>query len=355
MDKSTDNRPRRHSGFFWPILLIIVGVIFLLNNTGQMSGDLWANLLRFWPVLFILMALDGILRREGVVGSTLVIGLGTAFLLSNLGYLALNVWAVLARLWPLFLLAFGFDILIGRRSWLASLAGAAAILAILVGALLVTGVQVERGHMATAQVRQALESGVKSAKIDLEPAMGSLRLEKLAEPVALVMGTIPDSSAIRVTENYVLENGQANYTLRSPDSTFVVTTDTQVYNWDLGLATDIPLDLYVSLGAGQADLDLSGLTLSALKLDLAVGQAVVVLPATSSFSGTIDNAIGQVEIIIPSGVEVVIKVDNALSVVQTGSGIVKDGDTYSAGGGGAKYRITLHISQAIGNINLRRQ
>jgi hypothetical protein len=340
MDKSTDNRPRRHSGFFWPILLIIVGVIFLLNNTGQMSGDLWANLLRFWPVLFILMALDGILRREGVVGSTLVIGLGTAFLLSNLGYLALNVWAVLARLWPLFLLAFGFDILIGRRSWLASLAGAAAILAILVGALLVTGVQVERGHMAT---------------IDLEPAMGSLRLEKLAEPVALVMGTIPDSSAIRVTENYVLENGQANYTLRSPDSTFVVTTDTQVYNWDLGLATDIPLDLYVSLGAGQADLDLSGLTLSALKLDLAVGQAVVVLPATSSFSGTIDNAIGQVEIIIPSGVEVVIKVDNALSVVQTGSGIVKDGDTYSAGGGSAKYRITLHISQAIGNINLRRQ
>ena len=355
MDNSLENRPRRsHGGFFWPLLLIAVGVVVLLNNTGRLSGDMWNSILRLWPLIFILMALDSIFKREGVVGAALVVGLGTLFLLSNFGFLTLSVWSTLLRLWPLFLLAWGFDILVGRRSWLASLAGAVVILAILVGLVFSIGMTFDRGQAASGQVRQALESGADSAKISIEPGAGGLYLKKLVEPVALVMGSIRDEELIRITESYTLENGQANYSLRIAQGNFIL-TDAETYDWNLGLATDIPIDLHVGMGAGEVKLDLTGLNLSALDVQLAVGDGEIVLPASCSFSGEIENAIGMLEITIPSGVEVVIEVDKALSTVQVGSGIVQDGDVYSTGGGGAKYRITLKVSQAIGTIILKRQ
>jgi hypothetical protein len=105
------------------LILIAIGVIFLLSNLGIVSGDIWQNLVRFWPLLLIAIGLDSIYRGEGLVGAAFMIGVGTVFLLANLGYLALDVWSLILRLWPLLLVAIGFDIIIGRRSWIASVAG----------------------------------------------------------------------------------------------------------------------------------------------------------------------------------------------------------------------------------------
>ena len=32
---------RRHYSIFWPVLLIVIGVVLFLNNTGAISGDTW--------------------------------------------------------------------------------------------------------------------------------------------------------------------------------------------------------------------------------------------------------------------------------------------------------------------------
>ena len=357
MENTGENRPRRQrTGLFWPILLIVLGVVFLLNNTGMMTGELWGNILRFWPVVFIALALDNLFKREGVVGSALTIGLATAFLLSNFGLLNLNMWGVLMRIWPLFLVAFGFDVLIGRRSWLMSLAGAVVILAILAGALYLMGVNVQAGQRVGTEIRQELESDITAADINLELAAGTLRLKKMVEPVALIMGKVPDEKRLPVKENYSASGVRASYELRNADSSLAMSGNLSPdYTWDLELTGQIPLDLSVAMGAGDQKLDLSGLKLSGLKVDLAAGKVEIILPATSSFSAEIENAVGDVTIIIPSGVEVVIEVDNALSVVQSGSGIIKSDDIYTTGGGGAEFRITLRISQAVGTIILKRQ
>ena len=42
--------------------LILIGILFLLNNLGIMRGDFWAYV---WPVIFILIGISIITKRSG--------------------------------------------------------------------------------------------------------------------------------------------------------------------------------------------------------------------------------------------------------------------------------------------------
>src|SRR3970040_344778 len=134
---SEERRPTRRSIFF-PVILIILGIIFLLSNVGVLTDSVWENVLRLWPVLLI--------------------ALGTVFLLANLGYLALNVWELIFRLWPILLIAIGLDIVIGRRSFLLSLVGLILIFALFIGALWLFGVRADAGQaLDSEQISQPLD------------------------------------------------------------------------------------------------------------------------------------------------------------------------------------------------------
>src|SRR5206468_6925724 len=45
-------------GVFWPLLLIALGLIFLLQNFGVISGVSWLAVASLWPLLLILIGLD---------------------------------------------------------------------------------------------------------------------------------------------------------------------------------------------------------------------------------------------------------------------------------------------------------
>lgn len=53
----------RYRSFFWPGLLILIGVVALLANTGQISADRAAELWNLWPVILILIGLELVIRR----------------------------------------------------------------------------------------------------------------------------------------------------------------------------------------------------------------------------------------------------------------------------------------------------
>jgi hypothetical protein len=50
--------PKPRSRFFWPLVIIIAGVLLLLQNTGLLPPGLWPLLIRLWPVALILVGLD---------------------------------------------------------------------------------------------------------------------------------------------------------------------------------------------------------------------------------------------------------------------------------------------------------
>ena len=355
----TENRPERRyrRGIFWPLILIALGVIFLLSNLGLIRGDVWDTILNLWPLILIFMGLDGILSRGGFVGASLLIGLGVVFLLGNFGYLPLSAWETLFRLWPLFLVALGFDILIGRRSWLLSLLGVVLILAILGGALwTMTASPAAINAMQSQTIRQDLK-GATSAQVAIEPGAGYLSLHKLQEPVALIMGTVPASEVMSVEQKYSIQDGAANYELRSSGDAYRFPSgSSNVFRWDLGLATGIPVDLKVNLAAGETVLDLSGLEISAFQYDIGVGQATITLPTGGDLSGKVEGAIGRIVILVPPDVGLQTNNHIGLVIVQAPQDFEKEGSTYtSANYARADYKIDLDLSLAIGEIIIRKQ
>ena len=107
----TDGFKRHRSGIFWPLLLIIIGVVLLLNTLGTLQSNPWDLFVRYWPVLFLIGGLDNIIRGEGWVWGLISIVLGSIFLAANLGYLPWNSLNLLLRLWPLLLIAGGLDLI----------------------------------------------------------------------------------------------------------------------------------------------------------------------------------------------------------------------------------------------------
>ncbi|HEX3048743.1 MAG TPA: DUF5668 domain-containing protein [Bacillota bacterium] len=49
---------RRHYHFFWPIILIGFGVLFLVDNLGLLPWGVGGTIARFWPLFLIIIGLD---------------------------------------------------------------------------------------------------------------------------------------------------------------------------------------------------------------------------------------------------------------------------------------------------------
>lgn len=111
---------RRHCagrGFFFPLLLIALGVIFLADQLHWVRiGNAFAYI---WPAILILFGIELLSFRPR--GPRLVVGVlavvfGAALVLTNLGYLAFDI----GNLWPVVLIAVGVAMLFrpgfyGRR------------------------------------------------------------------------------------------------------------------------------------------------------------------------------------------------------------------------------------------------
>jgi hypothetical protein len=96
-------------GLIIGLAVIAVGVLFLLRNVGVLYfDDIW----QYWPVILIVVGLSKLANTHSAsqVTSGLIIGgIGTVFLLRNLGYIYGNIWEYV---WPGILIAVGLSILV---------------------------------------------------------------------------------------------------------------------------------------------------------------------------------------------------------------------------------------------------
>ena len=57
------SRTYRYRSFFWPAVLILVGVVALLVNTGQLGVERLFLLVNLWPLILVVIGLELIVRR----------------------------------------------------------------------------------------------------------------------------------------------------------------------------------------------------------------------------------------------------------------------------------------------------
>ena len=82
---------KKGGGFLFPLILVLIGVLFLLSNLGVIDGIAWSELVRYWPVLLILLGIDTLLQRRSAAAAAA--SLLTALVLIATGMAAVYLFA----------------------------------------------------------------------------------------------------------------------------------------------------------------------------------------------------------------------------------------------------------------------
>ena len=378
------NNHKSGSGLLFPFILIAVGVAFLFQNLGLVGGSVWDVIVRMWPLLLILVGLNDLIRTRGIVGPTLMIGLGAIFMANNLNMLRWDSWMAILRLWPVLIIAIGLEIFIGRKNvWLSAL-GVGGTLALLVGGLWlsggvlgVEGIVPTGDILVSEEVEQPLD-GAEFAEIKIDSSVGALSVDSLSGDENLIEGKIYSVEREVIRQDYEKNGDDISYYLGSDWKTGMPTSfsgyEKERLSWDLNLTKEIPLDLDISLGVGESDVDLSELEITNLDLSIGVGQTkvelaageyqadvdggvgqtIVTLPDEGQIKLNVDGGVGEIVIYIPEGMEAKIYVDRGIAGLSTPSGYIQDEDSYTSPNyDDADDYIILNLDQGIGNISIR--
>ena len=168
--------------------------------------------------------------------------------------------------------------------------------------------------------------------------------------------------------------------IRSPNITGSVGSlwdlDDYRHEWDLRLNDDVPMEIYVDVGAGHTDLDLGSLSLTRLDINTGAGDVTVDLSDSSTLTrleieagvgqitvdltgnwqadldADIQAGVGAMTLLLPRDVGVRVDVQGGLSNIDT-SGLTKDGNDYvNDAYGQSDVTLRIDISAGIGDIDL---
>lgn len=295
-------------------------------------------------------------ERANILGPVLLIATGVVLLLNTMGVLDWSVWLSIIRLWPVLLIAAGLDLLLGRYSTWGSLLAALLVIGVLAGALwLAEQDQAPGGAGLVAEdLRQPLGEAT-SAEVVISPATGRLQIYALPEAADLVQGTVYRARSEELQQDFQ-PGTRASYRLESEGESWVPfgtwAMDRRV--WQVGLTPGAALDLKAEMGAGEVVLDLTGLQMERLEVDMGLGRIEVRLPAAGRFEASVEGAIGETVILIPDGLGVRLTANTGLAVRNLPDGYRQDGNIYTSPGyADAENRVELSANQAMGALTLR--
>lgn len=348
---------RKPRSFFWPLILIAVGVFLLLNNLKIIPGDAWA-LWRLWPLVLVVGGLDGLYRREGFVGSMLWIGLGMIFLLGNFGYIDFGSWELVLRLWPVLLIAFGLDLVIGHRSVWSALIGVLLGLALIAGIvwLGVIGPGMNMALTTDPLAQKAL--GAERAAVTLRATMGEIRIAPGAAGDYLLEGVVGGAVSQSEEAQYTVAGKEGDFKLenREPSQPFALASGRRNL-WDLKLNPKIPLtSLTTELVVGEQRLDLSGMKVGELSAETVLGKTTLTLPEACGMDAQVSLVIGELVVRVPAGTNLRIETDTGLVVSSFPEGFQRQDDfIFSPNAEMVSCLTRLKVEQPIGNLRVELQ
>ncbi|MBW8011053.1 MAG: hypothetical protein FVQ83_07415 [Chloroflexi bacterium] len=300
-------------------------------------------------------------RKISLVWPVILIGLGIVFLLDNLGVVSWNVGLMLYRMWPLILVAFGLDILFGRRSGTAGVVSLVLIIAVFVGGVWLFNTYGENfsNELAIHQIDQAANEAA-DAKLEIDFEVGELVVGSLSSEGILAQGSIELPESQEFINEFQLDGDTANLRLASenllnfPDWLGGSIFDSHSIDWEINLTENLPIDLEINTGVGFSVIDLENLSLTGLDIDTGVGETMVYLPSSGDFHATISGGVGEINIYIPEGTAILIRVSTGIGSVSVRGDFDQSGDVYvSESYSSDRDYIELIVSGGVGSINIR--
>ena len=261
MNRNESNR-KPYRSFFWPVIIMGVGVIWLLVNMGILpSTNLWI-LLRLWPVLIILAGLDVLFARR----------------LSFLG-------ALLALL----LLGGVIFILINGES-----------------------LNIEEKPEPMIETISVPLDGAETAHFELDLSTQKTTITALEDSSNLLEAEIGHYGRLdfRVTgeeERWITLQQEGILSLPS-----LFPLDSEELVWDIGLSPNVPFDLKIDASTGDTEIDLSDILLSNFRFDGSTGANQILLPGSSAeYDVYIKGSTGGIDLVLPRDGDISVRVDGS--------------------------------------------
>jgi N-terminal domain of toast_rack, DUF2154/Domain of unknown function (DUF5668) len=290
-------------------------------------------------------------RRHSIVGALILIVIGALFLYSNL-HPGFDPWPLVSQYWPLLLVFIGvgklWDYYRFRQDpgtsggrWFTGGEIAFLLLLVLFFATLSLGGLGRRKH---ADWAQSVDRGAaESVRVNVEMPAGNLNIDsngnKLLEADFEYQSPMP-----RPEVAYNVDGTEGELRLSQQEHRPHIQFGPTHNTWNLHLAHDIPMEMRVNMGAGRNNLQLGGLDLTRIDVNMGAGLLI------ADFSGdwkqdveaTFHGGAGNATIRLPSNVGVVVRAKGGLGSVQA-DGLTKDGDNYVNSEYG-KSPVTLHVN-----------
>ncbi len=298
------------------------------------------------------MSDDSKARRIGFpLGATILIVIGVVFLLNNLGYLSWDVWGTLWRFWPVLLILVGVNFfLAGSRPWVMLI----VTFVVLAGVFLAVWAMSGSGALTkqtTVSFSQPL-GAVERAEVQIDFGAGKL-----------VVGSLPYGSdrlaAGEVSEGAVrdatVSGGVARLRLTAPASGWWVPGAPSA-DWKVRLTRQVPLDLVFKTGANESQIDLTDLLVASFTLESGASRNLVILPANAGMTrASIKAGAADIKVVVPSGVGARIKAEAGVSSVDIDQArFPRTGDYYVSPNYTAAFnRVELELKAGAASITVR--
>lgn len=290
--------------------------------------------------------------RRRVLWPFILIVIGVLFLLENLGVHTGSVWNAVETWWPLILIVIGADLLSRPYAWGRPLTLG---LALLTGGLMVIWGFTRPARVATTET---ISQPITAAKAEIQLSTTVGRLEVSANSTGkLIDGTLELGGHDRLVRELSTRDGAQIVRLEAvTDGVSIGVSDLMGrsnFGWKIGLAPNLPLVLRVKTGVGSGNLELSGLNVTDLTVNGGVGQMTVTLPASGKVTARIEGGVGNINIAIPRAMQARIQVSSGLGRVSVNGDYQRDGDVYTSSGfENANNRVELDVKGGVGRISV---
>jgi hypothetical protein len=239
----------------------------------------------------------------------LLIGGGLIWLLANLEIIEPVQWYTVVRLWPIFLIAIGLDILFGRRSPIVGAVIGLGAVGLVVALLLLApslNLAPDVGELKTLNFSESLGSA-NSASIDLDLERYATTIDALEDSGDLFVAELDTVTDVEFTARggtdksiSIRPRGDSSFGFEDWFSTIGRNA-----RWEIGLSPEVPIDLVVDVGSGPVTLDTAGLDFSEFSLDGGSGSVNLDLPASSDrYRARIKGGSGSFDITFEDGASV---------------------------------------------------
>ena len=297
------------------------------------------------------------LRRGFPLFPILLIALGFLLLLQTTGVLSWHLWASIWRLWPVLLIAIGINIMLGARMpWVAGIL-IAAVLAVGVALAAFSGAFVSNGFRGDVEVIgsfQELLGETESVGVNINFGAGELTLDSLPVGSANLVEAEFRGREAEVSVNR--SNGSADLDISNGDFSFDLFRNNEGATWSVSLSPSPGMYLDLDAGATEMRLDLTHLKVNDLSIDAGAADIEIVMPADAGqVNVDIDIGAADLLIIIPEGVGARIDADTAVGSLSIDQGrFRKQGDFYvSPDFEQLANRIYLSIDSGASSVEIR--